>query len=134
MTARLSVALALASVVLLGAGAQRGPGAWTQVAMLPSPAAAGASVPGLVTDEGRGVLLSWIEPASGGESRFRVARLEGNTFGPAATITAGNNLFVNWADVPAVFRAADRSLVAHWLERNPASRSAYDVRLALSGD
>jgi len=134
MTARLSVALALASVVLLGAGTQRGPGAWTQVTPLPSPAPAGASVPGLVTDDGRGVLLSWIEPASGGESRFRVARLEGNTFGPAATIAAGSNFFVNWADVPAVFRAADRSLVAHWLERNPASRSAYDVRLAVSGD
>ena len=136
MKARLSLALALAlaSIVLPRAGAQRGSEAWTQVALLPSPAADGASVPGLVTDDGRGVLLSWIEPASGGESRFRVARLEGGTFGPAATIAAGSNFFVNWADVPAVFRAADRSLVAHWLERNPASRSAYDVRLAVSGD
>ncbi len=134
MAHRLLAAFALCALVLAPAGAQRSAARWTQVTALASPASPGAGEPGLAADPGRGVLLSWLEPSPGGETRFRVSRLTGGTVADPVTIAAGRNFFVNWADVPAVFRASDGALAAHWLERNSASRSAYDIKLAVSAD
>jgi hypothetical protein len=80
------------------------------------------------------VLLTWLEPTTDGSTRFRLSRLTDETAGDPVTIAAGKNFVVNWADVPAVFKAADGTLVAHWLEKNAANGSAYDIKLALSGD
>jgi hypothetical protein len=63
-----------------------------------------------------------------------MSRFTGNTATDPVTIAQGSNFFVNWADVPSVFRAANDVLMAHWLERGGANRSAYDIKLAVSSD
>jgi hypothetical protein len=129
----LAAALAV-SIAFVPAAAQRGAGAWTRVVPLPSPAAAGAGEPGLVSDGPGRVLLSWLEPAGDGGTRFRVSRIVDDVAGEAVTIAQGKNFFVNWADVPAVFKTIGGTLVAHWLERNVAGRGAYDIKIAASDD
>lgn len=127
-----AVLVALAAAVSLSA--QKTTPAFTQVLPMPSPAPEGAGEPGLISD-GRGhVILSWLEPAAGGVTRFRMSRFTGNTATNPVTIAQGSNFFVNWADVPSVFRAANDVLMAHWLERGGANRSASDVELAVSAD
>ena len=133
MIARLIFAAAAVLIMLAPASAQRGALKWTTVTSMTSPAPAGAGEPGLATD-GHGVVwLSWLEPAPDGGTRFRVQRV-GGPARPAVTVAEGKNFFVNWADVPAVFAAADGALVAHWLERSGANKGAYDIKLATSAD
>lgn len=135
------------SVVVFGAAActvailsaQRTPApakvTWTSVTPLSAPAAAGASDPHLVSDGKGRSWLSWLEPGAAGSTKFRVARVEaGGVQGDGTTIAEGTNFFVNWADVPAIFRAPSGTLVAHWLERRGTSRGAYDIKLAASVD
>lgn len=108
---------------------------WTTVTPLTVPAAVGASDPHLVTDGKSRSWLSWLEPGDGGVTRFRVARIgAAGVQGAGTTIAEGRSFFVNWADVPAVFRAPSGTLVAHWLERKPNNRGAYDIKLATSVD
>ncbi len=53
---------------------------------------------------------------------------------PATTVAAGDDWFVNWADVPSVLRLDNGTLAAHWLQKSGADTYAYDVRLAHSAD
>jgi hypothetical protein len=135
MTIRTTLAAAaVLATMLMPVEAHRRAAKWTTVTPLSSVAGVGAGEPGLVSD-GRGrVWLSWLEPAMDGGTKFRVQRFGGATTGADATIADGKNFFVNWADVPAVFRATDGTLVAHWLQRNGASKEAYDIKLATSAD
>jgi len=52
------------------------------------------------------------------------------------TVHRGENLFVNWADVPSVtpFGADGRRRVAHWLERGATGGYDYGIRVAVSDD
>jgi hypothetical protein len=103
------------------------------------PAGEGAVAPNLV-QVGDGALLTWLEPADPSDEssdavyRLRFAGFDGDAWGPPATIVEGRDLFVNWADVPSIARAADGALVAHWLQRSGADTYAYDVMLARSTD
>ena len=134
MTKRLLLAAAALSVSLSPAGAQRAAAKWTMVTLMAAPASVDAGEPGLVGDERGRVWLSWLESSTDGATRFRLQRLGGATTPSIATIAEGPNFFVNWADVPAVFRAADGTLVAHWLQRRGTSKGAYDIHLATSAD
>lgn len=129
---RVALALVVLSVSLVTLRGERRAEKWTRVTPMTSPAAAGSGEPGLASDGKGRVWLSWLEPADGGVTRFRVAPLGGAA--SPTTIAEGKNLFVNWADVPAVFRGNDGTFTAHWLERNGPSREAYDIKLATSRD
>ncbi|HEY5659023.1 MAG TPA: sialidase family protein [Myxococcota bacterium] len=97
------------------------------------PAAAAGSMAPSLADDGRAPLLSWLEPEGGGYA-LRLARLEGRTWRPLATIARGARFFVNAADFPSVARGADGSLWAHWLEKTGPGTYAYAVQLARSSD
>jgi hypothetical protein len=86
-----------------------------------------------MTVSSRGVLLSWIERE---DNRAALKFAERTREGWSATHTAaaGDDWFVNWADVPSVLRLDDGTLVAHWLQKSGADTYAYDVRLARSAD
>ena len=97
-----------------------------------SPAAAESAQPQL-TVSSRGVLLSWIE-RKGTQATLRFAERTGTGWTEPRTVASGNDWFVNWADVPSVFRLGDGTLAAHWLQKSGPDTYAYDVRLSRSTD
>jgi hypothetical protein len=81
----------------------------------------------------RGILLSWIE-RSGTRATLKFAERTPSGWSSTTTAAAGDDWFVNWADVPSVLRLDDGTLAAHWLQKSGAETYAYDVRLAHSKD
>ena len=72
------------------------------------------------------------EPATRATLKFAERTPSG--WSPATAAAAGDDWFVNWADVPSVLRLDDGTLAAHWLQKSGAETYAYDVRLAHSKD
>lgn len=108
------------------------PGALAAVTIVPSPAGGSAAQPQL-TSSARGVLLSWVE-RQGARAALRYAERTAAGWTPVRTAAAGDDWFVNWADVPSVLRLDERTLAAHWLQRSGPEKYAYDVRLSRSHD
>lgn len=100
---------------------------------LDPPVAVGAREPSLSTRPDGRVLMSWTEPSAGGFA-FRVASGDATGWSEPATVTEGQDLFVNWADFPSAVALADGTLAAQWLRMNGDSTYAYDVEIALSRD
>lgn len=97
------------------------------------PAGPGALAPQLSPARQGGVWMSWLEPTADGH-RLRVSRFDGTAWSPAHTVTAENDFFANWADVPSVVEGEDGELLAHWLAKTGDDTYAYGVFLARSGD
>jgi hypothetical protein len=102
------------------------------VDVLPSPSAGDAGSPQLTVGGGR-TILSWLERAGEGAALKYAERTAAGWSSPA-TVTAGDELVMNWADVPSVRALADGTLVAHWLTRNSPDPEAYDLKVATSRD
>jgi len=101
---------------------------------LPSPAGPRSGEPFLATDSSGGVHLTWIERTGDSTHAVRYARLDGDTWSAPSTVVERRDLFVNWADFPAVIATPSGRLLVHWLQRSGAGRYAYDVRIAQSTD
>ena len=99
---------------------------------LPSPAGPNSAQPQLSTSS-RGTILSWIE-REGPKASLRFAERTKTGWSAPRTVAAGNDWFVNWADVPSVTRLSNGTLVGHWLQKSGADAYAYDVRLSYSKD
>lgn len=99
-----------------------------------SPAAAGSAEPNLAVSRDGAVYLSWLERQPDSSFALKVARRNGDGWGPAGVVVAGRNLFVNWADFPSVVALDSGRLAAHWLQRSGTGKYAYDVRVAFSAD
>lgn len=97
-----------------------------------SPAGPGGAEPSVSTDHKGRLLMSWLEPTTGG-SALRFARFDG-TWSKPQTIAEGGNFFVNWADFPSIVSDDKGALIAHWLQKSGPSTYAYDVRYAVSRD
>ncbi len=103
---------------------------------LDPPATEGAFAPELWSDD-EGLLMTWLEPLGAERAdghRLRVASLAGEIWSAPVTIVEGDDLFANWADLPAAARAADGTLYAHWLAKTSAETYAYSIYLARSLD
>lgn len=131
--------LAAVSVVVLAASACTPAAApphaaeWTlHLEPLASPAGDASAQPQLTASKD-GVILSWLENAAS-QTTLKFAERTAAGWSDARAIASGDDFFANWADVPSVVRLADRTLVAHWLQRHGASASGYDVRLVKSTD
>jgi hypothetical protein len=101
---------------------------------LASPAATRSGEPFLAADASGAVHMTWIERTGDSTHAVRYARLDGDAWSPPTTIVERPDLFVNWADFPAVIATPSGRLVVHWLQRSGAGRYAYDVRVAQSTD
>lgn len=110
---------------------------------LPKPPVEPGSMAPYLTAVGDQVLMTWIErldgtAARGGSvgsrHRVRFSRLDGGVWSEPSTISEGDEIVANWADVPNVAQAADGALVAHWAEKAGDALYAYDVVLARSSD
>ena len=86
-----------------------------RVAPQSSPASAGSAQPQL-TVSSRGVLLSWVE-RQGPTATLKFSEFVSTGWTTARTVASGDNWFVNWADVPSVFRMPTGTLVGHWLQK-----------------
>ncbi len=86
-----------------------------------------------LTVSSRGVLLSWIE-RNGAHASLKFSERSGAGWSPVQVAAAGDNFFVNWADVPSVLRLSTGTIAAHWLQKSGTGSSAYDVRLSYSKD
>ena len=98
------------------------------------PAPAGAAQPDLVIAPDGRRLLSWVEPATGGAHRLRLAWSDNAGWQAPITIAEGKDWFLNWADTPHVQALPDGSLWAHWLRSTGPSRMDYGIDLVRSGD
>jgi hypothetical protein len=101
---------------------------------MPSPSAERAGEPYLAVDASGTLHMTWIERGSDSTSAVRYARLEGEAWSRPSTVVERKDLFVNWADFPAVAVAPSGRLVAHWLQRSGTGTYAYDIRYAQSND
>jgi hypothetical protein len=99
-----------------------------------SPASLQSGQPYLIPGNDGTVYLSWIEPGTVKNYAFRYSRLTGDEWTESATIIEGDDLFVNWADVPSIFEMRDGILAAHWLESSGEWVYAYDVRVSATAD
>ena len=125
--------LTIASAVTIAAGQAPPASKWSAaIEPLPSPAGANSAQPQLTTSA-RGVLLSWIEQ-DGRTAALKFSQRTATGWSIPRTVASGSDWFVNWADVPSVFRLGDGTLVGHWLQKSAGSTYAYDVRLAYSRD
>jgi hypothetical protein len=125
--------LLLASV---GAGAACGrtravawPPAVTQVQ---SPAGANSLEPQLTVSD-RGVVLSWIERA-GPMTQLKFAERTSSGWTAPITVASGDDWFLSYADVPAVFRMANGTLLATWQQLTEELLEATNLRLTYSTD
>ena len=104
------------------------------LATIPSPAGPRSGEPFLAADDAGGVHMTWIERTSDSTHAVRYARLDGSAWSAPSTVVERADLFVNWADFPAVIATPSGRLVVHWLQRSGTGRYAYDVRVAQSAD
>lgn len=126
--------LAAAAVVQALAGC----GSASEPAQVPRdvafPGAAGSAQPRLTTGLDGAPVLSWLEPAADGAVALRYAVFESGAFGEPREVARGDDLFVNWADLPSVQPISENVWAAHWLKLAPDSPGAYHVATAVSRD
>ncbi len=130
MTPRLSLAILIA-LAACSTTEQAPVAAFTP---LPSPAGPKSGEPYLTADSAGTVHMTWIERTGDSTHAVRYARMDGDIWSTPTTIVERRDLFVNWADYPAVIVTPSGRLLAHWLQRSGNGRYAYDVRVAQSSD
>jgi hypothetical protein len=96
------------------------------------PAAARAVEPQINTT-GQRPILSWLEPTDK-TTALRFSELTADAWSPARTAASGSDWFVSWADVPAVMRMSDGTLVAHWYRNTNIQNEGYDLWMSYSRD
>jgi len=88
---------------------------------------------GLAQSGAESVVLSWMERGEeGGLLRYSV--LDQASWQPAVTVAHDENMFINWADLPAVTPLGTDALLAHWLSYVADSPYAYQILTAFSID
>jgi hypothetical protein len=101
--------------------------------MLPVPASPDAAGPRLSGGAGRTLVLSWMEPDEAGTTLWYSVLGNAGWQEPRAA-GSGRDMFVNWADLPAVTPLGRDHWVAHWLEMAGSLTYSYHVLMAQSFD
>lgn len=125
-------AAAAAAVFIAGCGAEPGAGGGTRA--VPFPGAAGSAEARLTASADGTPILSWLEPAGDDTVALRYATFAAGAFGEPREVTRGDDLFVNWADLPSVQPITADVWAAHWLKYAPDSAGAYHVATSVSRD
>lgn len=126
-----------AFLAALSIAACQGPGdraTWLgRVEEIGNPGAPGGRYPRLAAGPDGTIVMSWLQPVGEGHE-LRYARWLGSSWSAPATVAAGADWFVNWADFPSVVPGPQGRLTAHWLQQTPGSVYSYEVRMAVSDD
>src|SRR5262245_31284537 len=78
------------------------------------PGEAGSAQPRLTNAADGKAILSWLEPTDDGVA-LRYATFDGATFSSPREVVRGEDLMVNWADLPSVQPITAGVWAAHWL-------------------
>ncbi|HUQ53775.1 MAG TPA: hypothetical protein VM692_16215 [Gammaproteobacteria bacterium] len=97
------------------------------------PGGAGSAEPRLTSGPDGTPVLSWLEPA-GDAAVLRFSTFASGAFGTPHEVTRGDDLMVNWADLPSVQPIARDVWAAHWLKNTPDPSGAYNIVTAVSAD
>lgn len=126
-------------VAVIAAGAacatsDHSPPIFESVTPIEAPSGPLSGEPNLAVDASGRVYLSWLERKPDSTVALHLSVRDDGTWSAPATVTAGKDLFVNWADFPSVFVAPDARIVMHWLQKRPGGRYSYDVIVRQSTD
>jgi hypothetical protein len=100
-------------------------------AAVPTPVAVAAgpgSAEPYLSSHGDSVLLSWLEPR-GDDHVLRYGWITERGAASGGEVVARSDLFVNWADMPAVVASSDGQLFAHYLQRGGEGTYDYAIRV-----
>jgi hypothetical protein len=86
-----------------------------------------------LTGSGGGAVLSWLEQTDT-SATLRFSELKSGTWAAARTVASSDTWFVTDADVPAVMRKRDGTLVATTYPSVDPAIEAYDLRVTYSRD
>lgn len=89
--------------------------------------------PRLSADADNAAILSWMERSEDGTT-LQYSRYELGSWSAAKVAVNDPNMFVNWADLPAVSQVGGQSLLALWLSYTADATYAYQVLTARSDD
>ena len=123
--------LALTAILLAMAGCGDSPG--NRIALLDVPAGPDAAGPRMTFSRQGEVVLSWMEPDGTGTTLWYSTLAENGWSSPQAVVS-GNDMFVNWADLPSVMHVSGEHWAAHWLEMAGDTTYAYHVVMSQSFD
>ena len=127
-------ALVATVVALSGCGSKPPPAAPAfRASAVTFPGAAGSAQPRLTNGPDGKPVLSWLEPTDDGVA-LRYATFDGAAFSAPHEVVRGNDLMVNWADLPSVQPITAGVWAAHWLRLDPEQSGAYHIATAVSND
>jgi hypothetical protein len=131
---RRSVPIVLAAAVAATIACGRTPAvSWPPtVTPVQSPAGANSFEPQLTVSD-RGVILSWVEVA-GRTSRLEFAQRTDSGWTTPVEVASGDDWFLSYADVPAVHRMPNGTLLATWQQQTDPFIEATNLRLTYSTD
>ncbi|AGI69616.1 hypothetical protein OAN307_c42190 [Octadecabacter antarcticus 307] len=98
-----------------------------------TPVGRNAREPALTALPNGAIAMVWTEP-EGENFAVKTAVWEDESWTVPVSAVSSNDLFVNWADFPAIAAFDDGMLAVSWLKENADLSYAYDINLALSGD
>src|SRR5262245_2701303 len=107
---------AVVAVVALGACGSKPPPETPafSVRAVEFPGEAGSAQPRLTSGPDGKAILSWLEPTDDGVA-LRHATFDGAAFSSPREVVRGEDLMVNWADLPSVQPITAGVWAAHWL-------------------
>ena len=116
-------------LLLLGLAACQKP----MVTPLDSPAGSNSATPNLTVDHRGRALLSWQRKEQQG-TVLEYSVLSAGVWSEPIEVARGEDWFVNWADFPVVQAVNDTFWAAHYLQRTPGGKYAYDIQMRISND
>jgi prepilin-type processing-associated H-X9-DG protein len=129
---RSSIVLAAIVIATVACGRTRAISWPPTVTPLPSPATGDTFEPQLTMSD-RGVILSWVERA-GKTSRLKFAERTDDGWTTPIEVASGDDWFLSYADVPAVHRMPNGTLLATWQQQTDEFIEATNLRLTYSTD
>lgn len=99
-----------------------------------TPAALNSEGPSLAMMPDGRVLMSWIETDGPVRAAVKTAVLDGSDWLEPVTVVEGDDIFINYADFPAVAALPDGTLATSWSRMSGDSYYAYDTVISLSHD
>lgn len=129
-----SVALRWVRSILLVLGTSAAFGQTVKVERVPNPAPQGSVEAHWGSASDGSPLLSWIEPADGGDFALRYSVRHGGQWSETRTIVAKRHFFRQPAESPSVVSFPDGALLAEWVEVPEAASGAEYIFVSASVD